>query len=360
MGERPHVIDEWQDVPPIWDAVRNAVDEQEESRGSFILTGSSAPKKEQVSHSGAGRITKIRMRTMSLLETGESSGEVSLAGLFEKQFTPVLVQQKLKPLAEIICRGGWPALQKRKAKSVWKYIESYLDAVFDVSMPKRGYDSAEARKVAYSCARNIGSAAKLETIASDAFTAENDSELARRKASEYISALESLYLIEPIAGWDAPIRSKSRLRIKPKRYFADVSLAANLLQIDSECLLQDGQLFGLLFENLCMQNLLVYASSLSSAPAQPVFYYRDSDGLEVDAIIELRDGRWAAFEVKLGEDKVDSAIASLTRLRKKIAANPAARNPKPSFMAVLVGAGEMARYDKENDIYVIPLTALGA
>lgn len=360
LGEKPHVIDEWQDVPPIWDAVRDAVDESGGERGLYILTGSSSLKKDAVSHSGAGRIAKMRMRTMSLVETGDSTGEVSLAGLFEGRFNATLIQQRLAPLAAIVCRGGWPELQRSDADDSWRYLDSYLDAVFDVSVPRRGLNGGECKRVARSLARNVGSAVKLETLAVDAFSDETSGETAKRKASECVDALESLYLLDPVAGWDAPIRSKSRLRIKPKFYFADASLAASLLQVTPERVLQDGQLFGLLFETLCMHDLAVYASVLPHAQAQPLLYYRDSDGLEVDAVIELRDGRWAGFEIKLGEDKVPAAAKALNRLRKKVAANPAARNPAPEFMAVLVGAGESARYDSANDVYVIPITSLGA
>ncbi|NHM15896.1 DUF4143 domain-containing protein [Eggerthellaceae bacterium zg-887] len=356
LGKSPHVVDEWQDVPGVWDAVRDAVDEDGRP-GRFILTGSSSLKKDAVSHSGAGRIAKLRMSTMTLLETGESSGAVSLSGLFDGRFEPILVQQTLEPLAKAICRGGWPALQQ-VPRSSSAYLDAYLDAVFDVSFPKRGLDSSVAWSVARSLARNAGTAAKLQTVASDAFGGE-PSEAEKNAVSRYISAFESLYLVQPVSGWDAPIRSKSRLRTKPKRYFADPSLAASLLQADAVRLLSDGQLFGLLFESLCIHDLTVYASAVPGAPLDPLHYYRDSDGLEVDAVIELRDGRWAALEVKLGENKVPDGVRALTRLRKKVAANPAARNPDPSFMAVIVGAGEMARRDVESGVYVIPLTALG-
>lgn len=359
IGAAPHVIDEWQDVPEVWDAVRNAVDDAGGETGLFILTGSSSLKRDAVNHSGAGRIARIRMHTMTLQETGDSTGSVSLAALFEGRFEPQLVQQKLSPLASVICRGGWPALQDGRRDAATAYIDSYLDAVLEVNIPKRGLSSSVARDVARSLARNVGTAAKLETIAEDAF-GEKPTEAAKNKASEYIDAFEQLYLLEPVRGWDAPIRSKSRLRVKPKRYFADPSLAANLLRVNETRLLEEGQLFGMLFESLCMHDLAVYAGALPEAPHDPLRYYRDSDGLEVDAVIELRDGRWAAFEIKLGEAAADAGIKALVRLRSKVAANPAARNPKPTFMAVLTGAGEMARYDKESDVYVIPLTALGA
>ena len=359
LGARPHVIDEWQDVPAIWDEVRAAVDASGNEHGSFVLTGSSEPRKELVRHSGAGRIAKLRMRTMSLAEMGLSSGAVSLAGLFEDRFEPQLVQQPLAPLADMVCKGGWPALAGRDARAT-DYLDAYFDALFSVSIPRRGLSGQESRRVALSLARNLGTAAKISTVASDAGLGEADSKSATNKAAAHIAALQDLYVVEQVAGWDAPIRSKTRLRTKPKRYFADPSLAASLLQVSPSRLVSDGQLFGLLFESLCMHDLAVYASALPGATADPLHYYRDSDGLEVDAVVEMRDGRWAAFEVKLGENQVGSAAASLSRLARKVAANPAARNPKPEFLAVVVGAGEYARFDRDLGVYILPITCLGA
>ena len=359
LGARPHVIDEWQDVPAIWDEVRAAVDTSGNEPGSFVLTGSSEPRKEMVHHSGAGRIAKLRMRTMTRAEMGLSSGAVSLAGLFEGHFEPQLVQQSLAPLADIICKGGWPALAGRNVSSA-EYLDAYFDALFSVSIPRRGLSGQESRRVALSLARNLGTAAKLSTVASDAGLGEADSKSATNRAAAHIAALQDLYVVERLTGWDAPIRSKTRLRTKPKRYFADPSLAASLLQVSPSRLVSDGQLFGLLFESLCIHDLAVYASALPGATADPLHYYRDSDGLEVDAVVEMRDGRWAAFEVKLGESQVESAAASLNRLARKVAANPAARNPKPEFLAVVVGAGEYARFDKELGVYILPITCLGA
>lgn len=358
IGERPHLVDEWQDVPAIWDEVRATVDADAAAPGAFILTGSSEPNKEMVHHSGAGRIAKLRMSTMTLQETGLSSGSVSLRGLFDGKFEPQLVQQKLEPLAHAICKGGWPALVKRETVAP-EYLDSYFEALFEVSIPRKGLSGGESRNVALSLARNLGTAAKLATIADDAQFAAQNSKTATDRVAAHIAALEDLFVIELLRGWDAPIRSKSRLRTKPKRYFADPSLAASLLQATPERLLGDGQLFGLLFESLAIHDLTVYARSIAGASSEPLYYYRDSDGLEVDAIIELRDGRWAPVEVKLGDSKVCEAFESIERLRKKVAANPAARNPKPAFSLVVVGAGEFARYDKDADVYVVPLTALG-
>ena len=360
IGDQPHVIDEWQDVPAIWDEVRTRIDESGGKPGQFILTGSSEPNKDSVHHSGAGRISKLRMRTMSLQESGRSSGKISLAGLFQHEFEPQLVHQRLLPLADDICRGGWPSLIHNGIEDSSQLINSYFDALFDINIPRKGLDGFESRNIALALARNLGSAPRQFTLAADARFDAPEGKVAANKAASHVAALRDLYVLEEICGWDAPIRSKNRLRIKPKYYFADPSLAAGLLNIRPERLVQDGQLFGVLFESLCIHDLCIYASVLPDAKADPVRYYRDADGLETDAVIELRDGRWAAFEIKLGDNKFDEAAASLLRLKRKIALNPAAENPEPEFMAVLVGAGEYARRDKETGIYIIPITALGA
>lgn len=360
IGEAPHVIDEWQDVPAIWDEVRMRIDETGGKPGQFILTGSAQPNKEKVHHSGAGRISRLHMRTMSLQESGRSSGKVSLAGLFKGVFEPQLVQQNLLPLAEYICQGGWPSLIQNRIMDSTMLLDSYCDALFDMSIPRKGLRGPESRNVCKAVARNLGSAPRWYTIAADACFDQPESKSAANKAAAHIGALKELYVVEEVPGWDAPIRSKSRLRTKPKYYFADPSLAARMLNITPERLLEDGQLFGVLFEALCIHDLSVYASVLQGTASNPVSYYKDADGLEVDAIIELRDGRWAAFEMKLGENKFTEAAASLKRLKDKIGLNPAAKNPEPAFMAVLVGAGEYARFDRETGIYLIPITALGA
>jgi hypothetical protein len=357
-GDRPHLIDEWQDVPAVWDAVRDAVDATPGVRGGYILTGSSTPAKKDVLHSGAGRIARLHMRTMTMYEQGLSTGEVSLSGLFAGDFSPAPVQTGLGVYAEAVCRGGWPALEGFTRFEVQDYVAAYLDAAFDVSIAKQGVDPSLCRRVAASLARNLGQAAKLETLAMDAYSTDDLTRGAHTEVSRCIEAMKAIYMVEEVPGWDAPIRSKSRLRTKPKRYFADPSLAVSLLGASPEALANDGQLFGLLFESLCMHDLAVYASVLPGAGPDCLRYYRDSDGLEVDAVIELRDGRWAAFEIKLGEDKAAAGIASLERLRRKIALNPAARNPAPEFMAVITGAGSFARRDPETGVYVLPLVSL--
>lgn len=357
-GARPHVIDEWQEVPPIWDAVRRAVDASGRDKGSFILTGSSTPAKDKVSHSGAGRIARVDMSTMTMWELGKSEGSVSLAGLFEGDVVPGAAPDNgLAFVADSICCGGWPAIEGASPEDAAEAILQYLDALFEVSVPKKGGDPHTARRIANSLARNVATAATLDTIALDALDAKG-AEPASSTVSFYLSLLKGLYLIEDVGGWDAPVRAKSRVRTKPKRYFADPSIPAVMLGMNPGRLLEDAQTFGLLFESLAVHDLKVYASALPDALPDPLRYYQDADGLEVDVILELRDGRWAGIEIKLGESKVPAGIKNLVRLRKKVLANPAARNREPAFMAVLTAASPFVRYDWESDVYVFPITAL--
>lgn len=359
VGDTPHVIDEWQDIPAIWNIVRHRIDDSANKPGQFILTGSSTPPEDEKRHSGAGRIARLRMHTMSLAETGDSTGAVSLLGLFEDSFQPAQSHIDLADLANIVCRGGWPALQTKKLADPRAVTDEYLNALFDVSMPRAGKSPLLSRRIAASLARNVATSATLGTMRDDIAAFDNIAPV-DGTISSYLEEFRRNYFIEELSGWDAPIRSKSRLRTKPKRYFCDTSLVASLLGVDSSRLLKDGQLFGLLIESLCIHDLSVYVSALPKSYGGSLRYYADADGLEVDAIIELMDGRWAAIEIKMGESKVEDAAANLIRVARKVAANPAARNPKPSFMAVLLGKGTMARRRRSDGIYVIPIDTLGA
>ena len=357
QGARPHVVDEWQEVPSTWDAARRAVDAAGD-RGLFILTGSSTPAKDSVTHSGAGRIARVDMSTMTLWERGLSTGAVSLSGLFEGKFESSACDTSLAPLADAICCGGWPALVGADAQTAAEVVDQYLDAMFEVSVPKKGGTPDMARRITSSLARNVATAATLQTIAQDAALGDEAGAPAASTVTAYLNMLEDMYVIESLRGWDAPVRAKSRLRTKPKRYFADPSIPAAALGMGPGRLLSDGQTFGLLFESLCVHDLRAYAACLPGAHPGSLRYYGDSDGLEVDVIIELRDGRWAALEVKLGEAKVPDGIRNIERLRKKVASNPAARNPEPEFSAVVTATSPFCRHDAEHDVYVFPITAL--
>jgi len=299
---------------------------------------------------------------MSLFETGDSDGSVSLCGLFDGNFKNGRVQTDLRSIANQICKGGWPGslyLEYDDAKLIPnQYLDTFLSSIGN----KSGANEYKLRRFLASLARNTGQAATYQTIVSDIVEGETDSKnelISRHQIEALISAFKERFIIEDLSGWDAPVRAKSRVRVKPKRSFVDPSLTAALLGADKDRLLQDGQLFGKLFEELCLRDLRIYTSCMDSALPNPIKYYRDSDNLEVDAIIELRDGRWAGVEIKLSENKVAEAIDNLMRLKNKMALNPLARNPEPSFLAVLVGKTEFCRKTPEG-VYVIPCTSLTA
>ncbi|MCL2883814.1 MAG: ATP-binding protein, partial [Coriobacteriia bacterium] len=361
LGERPHLIDEWQMIPRVRDAVRRDIDKSGSLAGQFILTGSSAPPKEQYMHSGAGRIAHLQMRPMSLFEQGCSSGAVSLQGLYDGDFQPGKAETGLEAHAEWICRGGWPASLGLPLEKALLIPDQYWQAIYKDNAPRDKKDPDTTRRIVASLAKNTGSAVKLETVRTDVFAdgAEPDAKLARNTTKSYIDYLLSLYLIEELRGWGAPIKDRARLRNKPKRYFVDPSLAASALSLNPERLLREGQVFGVLFENLCLRDLRVYASAWAG-PGQPeLFYYRDDKGLEVDVVIEMADGRWGAIEIKLGENKADEGAASLLALQKTATQNPYARQLEPAFLMVLVGNGAFA-HRRPDGVYVVPLTMLGA
>ncbi|MCL2316680.1 MAG: DUF4143 domain-containing protein [Actinomycetia bacterium] len=357
-GEVPHVIDEWQFVPRVWDTVRRTVDASGSRPGQFILTGSSTPRRHEVSHSGAGRIGRLRMRPMTLSESGVSSGVVSLADLFAggSGFETTPVRTALPHIVEQVCIGGWPALIDADVAHAQLMLAGYWDTLFDLSFPAVGRSGSTARSVALALARNVAQAATHQTLLADVGERIGSTET----LSAYLDEFVRMYLIDELPGWDAPIRSASRVRTKPKRYFADPSLVAALLTLNEDSLLRDAQTLGFLFENLCLRDLRAYSSVLPGASSDAVRYYADADNLEVDVIIELRDGRWAGIEIKLSDAKVPQGIDNLLRLKKKIARNPAARNPEPVFLAVVVGVTPFVRRDPDTGVYITPITALTA
>ena len=237
-------------------------------------------------------------------------------------------------------------------------VNQYLDAMYEVSVPQKGGVGSTARHIVSSLARNVATSATLNAIAADASLGDSDAQPATSTVAFYLKMLESVYTIVNLPGWDAPVRAKSRLRTKPKRYFADPSIPAATLGMNPQRLLADGQTFGLLFESLCIHDLSVYTACLPGSHSGSLHYYGDSDGLEVDVIIELNDGRWAAIEIKLGESKVSDGIRNIERLRRKVALNPAARNPQPEFCAVITATSPFCRSDGEHDVYVFPIGAL--
>lgn len=371
LGEKPHLIDEWQLVPGIWDAVRRQVDKSGGARGSWILTGSSTPfgprvsdtdSKERPHHSGAGRIGRIRMRPMTLAESGESASCVSLAGLFRGEFEPCIAPEGTISLIEAACRGGWPGAQGMDISSAQTLAREYLRLFYTESAPNLGKDGDVTARLVGSLARNLGQSATHKTLIADMYgpQAKPNQIISEQTIAEYLALLKRSYLVEEVPGWVPQSRDRKRLSVKPKRYLADPSLAIAQLGMGVQSLLQDWQTFGLVFEAMCMRDLAVYAEALPDIGFEPLRYYRDDSGLEADAIIELADGRWAAFEIKVSEDKVEPGLDSLRRLREKLCRKDSpARVREPEFMAVITGVSTYAR-EVEDNLYVIPIRCLGA
>ncbi len=361
VGKSPHLIDEWQRVPAVRDAVRRSVDEQSSVPGRYLFTGSATPSYDHVAHSGAGRIATLRMRPLSLAESGLSDGSISLFGLFEGRFENQLVESSIGALAEAICRGGWPASVDRPLADALRIPRQYISAILDVTVQRMGKDPTVARRALVALSRNIGEASGYATLAQDMSAGEYGASpaTARGRAEEYVRFYQHLFIVEELFGWDAPVKARARVRTKPKRYIVDPSIAAAALGFSPERLMREMQIFGMFFEALCIRDLRTYLSANAETSDASLYYYRDDYGLEVDAIIELTDGRWAAIEIKLSEDKVQKGVDNLLRLRDKVLANPAARSRPPEFMAVLVGRTAMARRTPEG-VYIVPATCLTA
>ena len=361
VGALPHVVDEWQRAPVVWDTVRHAVDDAGGTHGMRILTGSSTPQKDEVSHSGAGPIGRIHMHPMTLQESGESTGEVSLSALFDGVFSPGSCAADIQGMTLATCRGGWPEVVGASAEDAQVIVRSYLVQVFEQSVPHMDGDRHIAERLCRSIARSAGQSVTNVTLAQDSFGHDAKSEVSdseRREVSRHLSLLSDMYLIDEIEGWVPASRSPRRMRVSPKHYFADPSIAVALLGMSPARLLQDWLTFGMVFENLVMRDLRVYAGAHALASTHPVRYYRDDSGLEADAIIELADGRWAACEVKLSYEKVEDAARSLIRLRDKLLRDEHQRVEPPAFLAVIVGIGEAA-CRRPDGVYVIPIRVLG-
>jgi predicted AAA+ superfamily ATPase len=359
-GDLPRLIDEWQELPSIRDDVRRTIDESGNKPGQFLLTGSSVPPRGSYAHSGAGRI-RVRMRPFSLFEMGLSDGRVSLEALFNGEpFGAFPVETALDTLASYVCGGGWPAAFGKPLAAAQMIAQQYMESIFEDSAPRMGKTPEMARRAFSSLARNNGSSATFNTLASDMAAGEHEDFLsrpARTTIESYLDFYRDIYLMEELPGWDAPIRSKKRLRTKPKRYVVDPSLALSIMGMDEKHLLKDMQTFGLMFENMCLRDLRVYASAGLALEGSLLHYYTDESGLEVDAVIQLRDGRWGGIEIKLSEDKVADGVKSLVSLRDKAIANEAMKTQPPSFLAVLVGRTSFARTTPEG-VHVIPVTSL--
>jgi len=348
-GEIPRLIDEWQEVPELWNAVRHAVD-QRKKQGQFILTGSATPRDEVMAHSGIGRISRIQMRPMSLYESKESTGAVSLKALFDaKQEVAAVSSMDIPQLSSAVCRGGWPGavtLPDSDGQLAREYTEMLVEA--DIS----NLDGVErnphrVRQVLRSLARNISTLTTANTILEDVRA--NDISINERTLDNYINAMRRLFVVEDVPAWSPSLRSRTTIRTSVKRQLADPSIAAAVMRVKADDLLYDWNTFGFLFESLCTRDIRVYAQANDGE----LFHYRDKDQLEIDLIVSINDGRWAAIEVKLGEHQADEAAANLIRLKNKV---DTSRIGEPSFLMVLTG-GKFA-YQRKDGVLVVPLACL--
>ena len=353
-GKTPRLIDEWQLAPKLWDTVRFEVDHRHDV-GQFILTGSAVPAEEKdIHHSGTGRFSWLTMRPMSLYESGESSGEVSLAHLFE---TPDKIaatnRLKIDDIAYLICRGGWPFACGLQGEAALTQAFDYVDAVIkkDISrVDGVNRNSTTTRLLLRSYARNQGAQATIGTIVAD-MTANDENGISEKTAGGYLEALRKIFVIEDAEAWNPHLRSKTAVRTANTRYFTDPSIGTAVLGLGPDDLLRDLNTMGLFFETLCVRDLRVFAEALDGE----VYHYRDKNGLECDAVIHLRNGKYGLVEVKLGGDRlVNEGAANLLALAGKI--NTEKRN-EPSFMMVLTGTGNYA-YRRKDGVYVVPVGCL--
>ena len=352
-GEVPHLIDEWQIATNIWNAVRYEVDRRGEF-GQFILTGSSVPAAlDESMHTGTGRIVRMQMRPMSLFESKDSTGQVSLMDLFNKKDISAVDNHSIDEIAFLICRGGWPAALNHSKKVALKQAFDYYDAVVndDISRVDRvKRDSERTKRILKSYARNVATQASLETIRSDIIS--NDVETFDKEALYgYLNALKRIFVIEDSPAWNPNLRSKTAIRTSDTRYFVDPSIAVAALGLGPTDLVNNLALMGLIFENLCVRDLRIYADVLDGS----VYHYRDKTGLECDAVIYLRNGSYGLVEVKLGGDQsINEGVESLLKLTSKIDTE---KMKKPAFLMVLCGVAPFA-YKREDGVFVVPITCL--
>jgi hypothetical protein len=349
-GPRPRLVDEWQLVPSIWDTARHVVDEGRDV-GCFILTGSAQPPDDVTRHSGAGRVRRVRMRPMSLQETGESNGSVSLGSLLDGSPCDAPAGSVTVPdIAEALCRGGWPRNLGRPVRAAQELLDSYLDEMARVDMPLASgtrHNPARVRRLLASLGRHTSTTASLSTLARDVA---GDPPLSWATTADYLDGLERVFMVEHLPVWPTRLRSRATLQQAPKRHFTDPSLAAAVLGATPDRLLDDLETMGLLFESLVVRDLRVYAD----ANRAHVFHWRTSYGHEFDAVVERRDGSWMPVEVKLGVSRVDDAAQSLLTACEQVDTSD---RGEPANKLVITSTG--FAYRRPDGVSVVPITALG-
>ncbi|MDO9546673.1 MAG: DUF4143 domain-containing protein [Pelolinea sp.] len=352
-GAPPRLLDEWQEVPALWDAVRFAVD-QSQNRGQFILTGSATPSQKGILHSGTGRIARLQMRPMSLFESNDSNGSISLQKLFSVPLKPSLANEvTLVELITLTIRGGWPDSLELDDDVASEVPKVYLKNVVEDDIRRIDGKNRDIRKMTLllrSLARNESTVVTNRTLQRDML--ENEEEpISAETVSEYLNILNRLFIIEDQRAFNPNLRSSIRVGKSAKRHFIDPSLAVAALGATSERLLNDLNTYGFLFEAMCIRDLKIYAESFGAQ----IFHYRDDSGREIDAVIELPDGRWGALEIKLGANQIDEAAQELLAIRKMMAEDPKAKTP--DLLGVICGLIKFG-YTREDGVMVIPITAL--
>lgn len=354
-GETPRLIDEWQLYPKLWDAVRYEVDHREVRQGQFVLTGSAVPvQTDLIRHTGTGRFAWLKMRTMSLWESGESNGGVSLGELF-KGLPPDADADadSIDELSRLVCRGGWPESVGKKEKAALRQAYNYTDAIAESDISRVDgvrRDAAFARRLLRSYARHQGAAVPISQLYADINSNEGSS-LSEATIEGYLRVLRQIFVIEDMPAWNPNLRSRSAIRMSETRYFTDPSIAVAALGIGPDDLLNDVSTFGLLFETMAVRDLRVYAESLDGS----LFHFRDRTGLECDAVVHLRNGSYGLIEIKLGgEHLINEGAASLKKLASLV---DTSKMPEPSFMMVLTGVGKYA-YRRPDGVDVVPIRCL--
>jgi hypothetical protein len=350
-GDRPRLIDEWQLVPGVWNQIRRAIDDAGVHAGQFILTGSAVPADDATRHSGAGRILRLRMRPMSLVESGASRGDISLAGLFAGE--PARASESrlsIQDLVRFVAVGGWPALQDRTVDDALSVNRGYVADMTRADLPRVDgvrREPSRVRRVMQSLARYTATQVSARAIAAD--VGGSDEPMKYQTVLDYLDALSRVFVVEDLPAWAPALRSRSRLRDAPKRHFVDPSLAVASLGARPERLVREVDTLGLLFESLVVRDLRIYAQAMNAS----VFHYHDNTGLEADAVVQSGDGTWGAFEVKLGSAAIDGAADALLRLAARVDAD---RHGAPAVLAVITGWGY--GYVRPDGVSVIPIGTL--
>ncbi len=351
-GKKPKLIDEWQEATNLWDEIRYEVDKTG-LKGQYILTGSSTPKRNGISHSGAGRFGKIQLRTMSLFESGDSTGEVSLKDVCDgKEISKATGDVSLRNLAHLIIRGGWPSNISYSSDDSRKIVKEYIDLIINDDLLRLDGVNRDKHKVKLllkSLARNESTTVTNSTLRKDIKEIDNE-DIDIDTVASYLNAFDKLFLLDNDEPFSTNIRSSIRVKQSEKRHFADPSISCALLNLTEEKLINDLETFGFLFEAMVERDLKIYANSFDAK----VYHYQDYLNREIDSVIELEDGNWCAFEIKLGVNQIESAAKNLLDIQNSIKAE---NGKAPSVLCVICGMSNAA-YKRSDGVYVVPITAL--